>query len=403
MATRYVIVGAGLTGHQAALELSRAAPGATITLIGSEGGLPYDRTCLSKSVLLQDEPDLEKLELPGARDYAGQGIEHHPELTVTAINRSARTVVTEDGASFAYDRLLLATGSRPRRLMQEGTLHGAYLRVLDESLALRQAIARRGNIVVIGGGFIGLETAAAARSNGCDVTVIEASSRLLARGMPHFLSDWTLELHRSRGITFELDTPVDEVCQSGSGWRVSACGRERTADAVLIGIGVEPNAELAGAAGLTVEDGIVVDTFCRTDDPNIFAAGEVTSHPNRPDGRLRRVESWKTAMDHGIAAARNMVGTPTPFANVPWFWSDQYDHNIQSVGFPADGTQFMMVEGATPAAWTLVALDRHDAIVGAVAANRGRDISVLKRAMQAKAQIPPSMRLVDISSEWCTA
>jgi len=403
MATRYLIVGAGLAGHQAALELRRAAPGATITLIGSESGLPYDRTSLSKSVLLQREPDLEKLELPGARDYAGQGVKYHPDLTVTAIDRSARTVVTEGGAGFAYDKLLLATGSRPRRLVQDETCHGAYLRVLDESLALRQAIARRGHIVVIGGGFIGLETAAAARVNGCDVTVIEASSRLLARGMPHFLSDWTLELHRAHGITFELDTPVDEVRQSGSGWLVSAGGRERAADAVLIGIGVVPNAELAGAADLKVEDGIVVDAFCRTDDPNIFAAGEVTSHPNGPDGRLRRVESWKTAMDHGIAAARNMAGTPTPFANVPWFWSDQYDQNIQSVGFPAEGTRFMMVEGATGAAWALVALDRDEAIIGAVAANRGRDISVLKRAMQVGRAVPAAMRLVDIPSERCPA
>ncbi|MDB5704503.1 MAG: FAD-dependent oxidoreductase [Sphingomonas bacterium] len=403
MATRYVIVGAGLAGHQAALELSRSAPGAAIMLIGAEGGLPYDRTSLSKSVLLQDEPDLAQLELSGARQYAELGIDYRPGLTVAAIDRESRAVVTTEGIGFAYDKLLLATGSRPRRLFQDESIDGAYLRILEESLDLRRAIAGRGKIVVVGGGFIGLETAAAARSKGCDVTVIEASPRLLARGMPHFLSNWTLDLHRSHGVRFAFETPVDALHKAGTVWLVSAGGEMHEADAVLIGIGVVPNVELAAAAGLAVNDGVVVDAFCRTEDANVFAAGEATSHPNAPDGTLRRVESWKTAMDHGIAAARNMSGTPAPFANTPWFWSDQYDQNIQSVGFPAEGAQFMMVEGATTAAWTLVALDQDDTIVGAVAANRGRDISVLKRAMQAKAQIPTAMRLVDISAEWCAA
>jgi 3-phenylpropionate/trans-cinnamate dioxygenase ferredoxin reductase subunit/anthranilate 1,2-dioxygenase ferredoxin reductase subunit len=403
MTTRYLIVGAGLTGHQAALELSRVAPGSSITLIGAERGLPYDRTCLSKSVLLQKELDLDHLVLPGARDYAKNGVDYHPAITVAAIDRDACTVVTECGTIYPYDKLLLATGSRPRRLTEKLAADGAYLRSLDESLDLRGAIERRGKIIVIGGGFIGLETAAAARARGCDVTVFEAFSRLLARGMPNFLSNWILDLHQSHGVGFALETAVDRIEKVASGWLVGTGQEERHADAVLVGIGVVPNSELAAASGLTVNNGIVVDEYCRTSDANIFAAGEATSHPNHPDGILRRVESWKTAMDHGIAAARNMSGTLRPFANVPWFWSDQYDQNIQSVGFPAEGAQFMMVEGATTEAWTLVALDSHGAIVGAVAANRGRDISMLKRAIQARGPIPSAMRLVDNSTEWCTA
>lgn len=398
MTMRYVIVGAGLAGHHAALQLSRADPGSSIMLIGAESGLPYDRTALSKSVLLDSEPDLAKLVLPGTQAYGENGVDYRPGLIVTDIDRDARSVVTACGRNFAYDKLLLATGSRPRRLTQPEELHEGYLRVLDESLDLRRTIDRRGEIVVIGGGFVGLETAAAARSRGCEVTLLEASGRLLARGMPEYLSDWILDLHTSRGIQFEFDTPVDSVQRSGSGWVVRSRGTERSADAVLIGIGVVPNSDLAAAVGLTVDDGIVVDNYCRTSDAYIFAAGEATSHPNDPGGMLRRVESWKTAMDHGIAAARNMVGLATPFSNIPWFWSDQYDQNIQSAGFPADGAQFMLVEGATREAWTLVALDRHDTIVGAVAANRGRDISLLKRSMQGGNAVPAMMRLVDLAA-----
>jgi NADPH-dependent 2,4-dienoyl-CoA reductase/sulfur reductase-like enzyme len=397
MMTRYVIVGAGLSGHQAALELGRHAEGCSVTLIGAEPGLPYDRPPLSKAILTAEEEQHNLIALPGTDRYAELGISHYTRTTVAAIDRGAKTVVTQCGRTFRYDRLLLATGSRPREMSSGSASEHQFLRVLDDALRLRRVLAKKGRVAVVGGGFLGLEVAAAARLRGCNVTVLEASPRLLARGTPRFLSDWVLQLHRSRGVTVEVNASVDEVRRSPEGgYEVFFGDHVLAADAIVLAIGVTPNTELADDCGLVVENGIVVDEHCRTSDPSIFAAGEATAHPNWPDGRLRRIETWRTSLEHGVAAGQSMRGAAIPFNTIPWFWSDQFEQNIQSVGFPEEASRYALADVSTNDAWTLIGLDREGGVIGAVAANRGRDISAFRRILREARTLPRSIRLLEL-------
>lgn len=395
MTKRYVIIGAGPTGHHAALELRRLDSESNITLVSEERDIPYDRPPLSKDILTDENVNSEKLRLLRSGSYADHGIELVTQSRIIAIDRSNGLAISDSGKHYLYDRLLIATGSVPRRLHLSGSQSvGEYLRTLEDARRLREVISHGGKLVVIGGGFIGLEIAAAARSRGCDVTLIEASRTLLKRGMPSFVGDWALRTHQQRGVSVKLSACVTQLERlPDRQYAITVDEEVLRADAVSIGIGVVPNICLASKSGLKVADGIVVDEFCATSDPRIYAAGEVTRHPYGPNRKLRRIESWRTSIDHGVTAARNMADAPTHFANIPWFWSDQYDCNIQSVGFPDEATQYNFVEDSTDRTWTLVALGESSEIVGAVSVNRGRDIAVLKRAMKTGSRLPESVRL----------
>jgi NADPH-dependent 2,4-dienoyl-CoA reductase/sulfur reductase-like enzyme len=396
---RHVIVGAGLAGHRAALELRRLDRSSDITLIGEEPGLPYDRPPLSKDLLLGRVAP-EALRLPGTGDYAALDIRHRAGEQVVAIEREERRVLTARGEAIPYDRLLLATGSRPLTLPAEPGAPVHLLRGLEDAARLRAGMAGGRHVTVVGGGFIGLEVAAAARSLGCRVTVIEAAPRLLSRGMPEALSHWAASLHESEGVALRLGARVSGIMAAPEGGAILDLGGEALrADLVVIGIGIRPNTELAERAGLAVEDGILVDAACGTSDPAIFAAGEVTCHPIAGLGPRRRVESWKTASEQPLAAARAMCGQAARYEDLPWLWSDQFAHNIQSVGLPDSGVE--VVERGDPASgrWTLVSLDAEGRPVGAVAVNNGRDIGMLRKAIRAGQPVPravladPSARL----------
>lgn len=379
---RFVLIGGGIAAHRAALELGSRMPGAVISLLSEEAGLPYDRPPLSKEILLgrKDAPDVL---LKGAAGYADSGIRHLPGGRVSAIDRRRRRVRAADGRSFSYDALLIATGSRPRRLPEAvcGDAEILYLRTLRDALRLREGLQEGRHVAIIGGGFIGLEVAAAAIGRGCRVTVLEAGERILARGMPVPVSEWIHRLHRNRGVEIRLSAKLARVRQEREGFRLSGPGWEVPADLVVAGIGVEPNVELAMAAGLAVDDGLVVDAQCRTSDPHIFGAGEVTSRPVRIGGR-RRIESWKASAEQGAAAAAVMTGAEAVCDDVPWLWSDQFDCNIQLVGFPDLASRYEVLGRPEQAAWTLVGLDEGATVVGGIAINRGRDASLLKRAVR---------------------
>ncbi|MFH5926888.1 NAD(P)/FAD-dependent oxidoreductase [Roseomonas xinghualingensis] len=387
-ARRHVIVGAGLAGHRAVLELRRLDPSASITLIGEEAGLPYDRPPLSKDLLLgRMAPDA--LSLPGTADYATLNILHSAGQRVVAIDRAARQVATARGEAIPYDRLLLATGSRPLVLPAEAGAPVHTLRGLDDAARLRAGMVPGRHVAVVGGGFIGLEVAAAARMLGCRVTVVEAAPRLLVRGMPEALSRWAAALHGREGVALRLGARVAAIRAAPEGGAVLDLGGEALrADLVVVGIGIRPNTELAEAAGLAVGDGILVDAACGTDDPAIFAAGEVTCHPIAGQGPRRRVESWKTASEQPLTAARAMCGEAACYEDLPWLWSDQFTHNIQSVGLPDSGVEF--VERGDPGSdrWTLVSMDEEGRPVGAVAVNNGRDIGMLRKAIRAGQPVP---------------
>ncbi|MDJ0389176.1 FAD-dependent oxidoreductase [Roseomonas sp. E05] len=391
---RHVIVGAGLAGHRAAVELRRLDTTAQVTLLGAEPGLPYDRPPLSKEFLLgQIRP--EALVLKEAADYAALGIAHHPATQVVEIDRAAQRVTAGDGRHFPYDRLLLATGSRPCGLpaaLAEGeAVH--LLRSLADAERLGAALTQARHVAVVGGGFIGLEVAAAARMRGCAVTVVEAAPRLLARGMPAALADWVAALHRAEGVELRLGACVEALTGGGAAGAVSLgfAGGALQADLAVVGIGIRPNVELAMTAGLPVQDGILVDEACRTADPLIFAAGEVTCHPVPALGRRLRVESWRTASEQPLTAARAMCGLPARYVELPWLWSDQFGCNIQSIGLPDAGVELVARGDVTTRKWTLVALDEAGRPVGAVAVNNGRDIGMLRQAIRAGQPVPRAL------------
>jgi len=335
MTAGVVIVGGGQAGFQVAASLRAEGYAGAVRLIGAETHPPYQRPPLSKGLLL-GKMERERLLFRQPAFYEAQGIELVLGETVLAIDRGAKAVTTSTGRVLAYEALVIATGTRVRPLPVPGTeLDGVlYLRTLDESEDLAQRIAAAERVVVIGGGFIGLEVAAAARMLGRQVTVLEAVDRLMGRAVAPVISAFYADLHRGRGVELALNAKIERL--EGADGRVTAVrmadGASHPADLVVIGIGVLPNVELAAAAGLACADGILVDAHGRASDPAIFAAGECTSHPNRFAGGRVRLESVQNAVDQAKAVAAALLGKDQPYDEVPWFWSDQYEVKLQMVG-----------------------------------------------------------------------
>ena len=386
-----VVIGAGQAGGWAARTLRDEGFEGGIVVIGEEPYPPYERPPLSKDVLLGKEPaDSSYLWPEGSFDELG--IELRTGVAATAIDRAARTVVLSDGGSIAYRKLLIATGGRVRRLPVGGAeLDGVhYLRGIDDSEAIRGDLGEGAKLAVVGGGWIGLEVAAAARMLGAEVTVVEALDRLCGRALTPELAAWLLDVHRGRGVDVRLGATVEALTGEGrvDGARLSD-GETLAATAVVIGIGIVPNVELAEAAGLDIDNGVRVDALCRTSDPDIFAAGDVTNHPNDLLGRNIRLESWENAQNQGIAAAKAMLGGETPYCEIPWFWSDQYDVNIQLVGLPTDFEE-TVTRGERAGDSFVEFYMKGGRIDGAAAINNPRDIRFAKRLMQARKTVDPA-------------
>lgn len=327
-----VVVGAGQAGSALVAKLRGLGFGGEITLIGEEPSPPYQRPPLSKAYLL-GEMEQERLWLRGPDFYAEQQIALRLGVSVTAIDPAAQTV-TVGGEVLRYDDLVLTTGSRPRRLPAAigGDLAGVYaVRTLADVDAMRAEFAPGRRLVVVGGGYIGLEAAAVARKLGVDVTVIEMAPRILQRVAAPETSDWFRALHRAHGAVILEATGLDCLLGKGrvTGVRLSD-GRELPADFVIAGVGITPGAELAEAAGLVIENGIRTDEHGRTSDPHIWAAGDCASFPWK-GGRIR-LESVGNAIDQAECVAANILGAGKVYEAKPWFWSDQYDCKLQIAG-----------------------------------------------------------------------
>ena len=333
----FVIAGAGHVGGRAAQALREAGWRGAIVLVGDEAEAPYERPPLSKGVLL-GEPFAATLRPAVA--YADDGIELLCGRRVVAIERAARLVRLDDARAVPYRALLLATGGRPRRLDVPGAdLPGIHmLRTLADARALEAGLRPGARWVVVGGGFIGLEVAAAARARGAQVVVLEAAPRLLGRGVTASIAARVHALHEARGVRLRLGVLPVGFERDDRGLRVRlGDGSVLEADRVVVGIGIVPNTELAERAGLTVDNGIVVDAGLRSSDPNIYAAGDVARFPSAASGAPVRLESWHNAEQQARCAARNMCGAAEVCSEPPWFWSDQYDHQLQVAGEPALG------------------------------------------------------------------
>ena len=343
MTDKIVIVGAGQAAAQAIASLRGEGYSGAITLVGDEPFLPYQRPPLSKAYLL-GKLERDRLFLKPDQFYTDAGIDLRLGVRATAIDRSARRLQLSDNTALAYDKLLLATGTRVRRIKVPGAeLAGVhYLRSIADVDLLRPALVPGKTLAVIGGGYIGLEVAAVAIKLGLEVTVFEALDRLMARAVSPVLSEFYLAEHRNAGVKFQLKTGVEGFVGGGRLSAVRAGGAEHAADLALVGIGVLPNTEIAAAAGLSCDDGIMVDPYCTSiDDPAIFAAGDCTRHHGR-DGAVMRLECVQNAIDQAKHAALAMLGRPTPYAEVPWFWSDQYDLKMQIAGLSRPGDDLVL-------------------------------------------------------------
>jgi anthranilate 1,2-dioxygenase ferredoxin reductase component len=380
-----LIVGAGHAARRAAETLRQLSPEVRVLMLGDESELPYDRPVLSKDALTSDDGE-HKAFIRSGDWYAQQRIEMRLGVRVEAIDRAARNVLLGDGSRIDYTCLLLATGSRVRRFsgpVDEGvSVH--YVRTVADSRGLREVLVPGRRIAVLGGGFIGLEVAASAVMRGCRVTLVEPAAGLLQRSMPPEVGAFMHALHVGRGVDMRLATRPLAIRRGAAGVAVIQTDRgDIEADAVVIGIGVMPNVELAQAAGLAVDNGVVVDAQCRTADPSIFAAGEVTNHFNPLLGRPVRIESWQVAENQPAVAAANMLGGEAVYAETPWLWSDQYDCNLQTLGI--FGPHQIMVTRGDPAAgsFSMLALGASGKLEAVAAVNGGRDVAACRRLIAA--------------------
>ncbi|CAO3436015.1 NAD(P)/FAD-dependent oxidoreductase [Azospirillum endophyticum] len=381
----YVVVGGGQAAAWIARTLRAEGFAGRLVLIGDEPHWPYERPALSKE-FLRGTGSVEAITLLGAAQAGEAGVECWLGQRVTAVEREARVVTVADGRSVAYDTLFLATGGRARRLPGLDSVPAERvhtLRTLTESERLRGALAGAKHLLVLGGGWIGLEVAATARALGVEVTVVEAAPRLCARTMPPVVSDWLHSLHEANGVRVLTGVGVAGATGTTDDVAVTlADGGRLEADHLLLGIGIEPEVGLAAAMGLALDDGIVVDAQGRTSDPRIFAAGDVARHPNAFAGASLRLESWANAQNQAIAAARAALGGTGVYADIPWFWSDQYGMNVQMLGLPGLGNR--AVARGTPEAgsgcWLM--LDDSGVVVGAVAVNAARDLRVLRKLLE---------------------
>lgn len=383
----FVVVGAGHAGGRAVEAMRGAGFDGRIVLAGAESHLPYERPPLSKEVLAKDK-DLAYC-LTNPEDwYADNRIEVILGDPVRALDPGRRRVVLDSGREVAYSRLLLATGARVRRLGPPGDdLAGVhYLRAIDDALALRADLREGARIVVVGGGFIGLEVAASARLRGCRVTVLESMPALLGRVAAPGIAEHVEGVHRRNGV--DVRTGVTVTALEG-GPRVErvvlANGEVLAADAVVVGIGVVPNVELAAAAGIETDNGILVDEFCRASAPDVYAAGDVTNHYNPLLGKRMRLESWQNAQNQAIAAAKVMCGAEAPFAEVPWLWSDQFDLNLQIAGAGTEADETVSRENADGFIVFQLSGGR---LIGAIAANRPRDMRAARTLIAKRPDVP---------------
>ena len=380
-----VVIGGGQAAGWVVKTLRKTGFAGRLVMIADEIHLPYERPPLSKAVLSGDA-GIDTVRLFATDDFASLDIEAWQPDVATHIDREQRIVRTQSGREVQYDRLVIATGGAARKLPASlvKTEHIAYLRTLDEASALGERLRKSQHVLVIGGGWIGLEVAATARKLGVAATVVEGAPRLCARSVPPAVSDFLLDLHRANGVDVRLNaalTSLDTHPDDASKVRATlADGTVIDADFAVAGIGLTPHTSLAEAAGLQVSDGIVVDEHGMTADPRIFACGDVANHPSAWLKRRVRLESWANAQNQAIVVAKAALGQFEPYAEIPWFWSDQYDVNLQILGdIPADAE--LVVRGDVSARRATLFHVADGGVRGVIAINTPRDLKLARKWM----------------------
>lgn len=398
MVQRVVIVGAGHAAAQLSLSLRQYGWEGEVLIIGEESCEPYQRPTLSKEFLSGDKGESGIL-IRAASVYEKHGIELMKGHVVVAINRKDKTLVLGDGEVLSYHKLALCTGARARRIPLAGSdLEGVhYLRSLEDVKSIKRRIAVGKKVIIIGGGYVGLEAAAVLSKLGVDVRVLEMQKRVLARVTAPEVSDFYARVHTEEGVSIQTGVSVSAI--EGEGEVKSVCcdsGQRYRADLVIIGVGVVPNMELAESCGLMVDNGIVVNEFAHTEDTDIVSAGDCTHHPNNLLGYRLRLESVPNALEQAKTAAASICGLEKEYAAYPWFWSDQYDVKLQIAGLSQGFDQVVIrgdqFHGRSFVAWYL----KQGKLLAADCINRPKEFMVAKQLLVKGLQVDP-LKLADES------
>lgn len=387
-----VIVGAGQAGGRAAESLRAQGFNGSITLIGDEPEPPYERPSLSKEMLhFVDQETIAWVQKP--EFYSANNIDFRANTRVVEIDRSERNITLETGEVIKYGALIIATGARVRHLELPGASlkNCHYIRTLADSRLLRDRLVEGCRVIIIGAGFIGLEAAAAAVRRGCSVTVIEIGQQPLGRVVPTQIGTYYEMLHTTHGVKFLFDTGLARFHQLEETVVIETKNGDMIpAELVIVGIGVIPNAELAAQAGLPVDRGIIVDEFGRTDDPFIFAAGDVARHFNPIFDKHILLESWQNAQNQAIAVAKNLISphSTAPYAELPWFWSDQYDVNLQMFGLCEADADYVIRGNPESKSWMLFQI-KNSRMICAIGMNSARDLRPARELITMGAKVKP--------------
>ena len=383
MSDHCLIIGASHAAAQACVSLRQGGWTGEITVVGDEPNLPYHRPPLSKD-FLSGQKDISDILIRPADAYKSADITMMLGTRIAAINPDEKTAITESGETLSFSKLILTTGARIRRLPVPGQdlPHVYYLRDTQDVLAIKADVRAGKQAVIIGGGYIGLETAASLRKQGMEVTVLEAMDRILQRVTAPALSAFYKRVHTEEGVKILENVGATEIVQDEAGLIVKTGDDQAlSADMVIIGIGVIPNTELASEAGLTVGNGIEVNEFCQTSDPDIYAAGDVTWHHNPIYDRHIRLESVPNATEQAKTCADHINGKPKPYNSLPWFWSDQFDLKLQIAGLSTDYDDIIIrgdIEGSRSFAAYYF---KDDKLLAVDAVNAPRDFMMTRMAL----------------------
>ena len=385
-----VIVGAGQSAIQCITSLRKEDYPGLITLVGEEEHLPYQRPPLSKG-FLEDTVSNERLYFKKLEFFVENKVQLKLGTKAEEIDIENNNIHLSDNTKLSFDKLVFATGSSVRKLDFPGkdlnSIH--YLRGLDDALSIKKDLQTRQNIVVVGAGYIGLEVAAIAAKQNKSVTVIEMADRVMNRTVDPQISDYYLKLHQKNDVTFKFNTSLKEIVGASNPKKVICSdGTEVKADMVIIGAGIMPNVELAENAGLNCDNGIIVNEFGKTDHANIYACGDCTNHPNKLLNKKIRLESVHNAMEQSKTVASSIINKSIEYNQIPWFWSDQYDHKLQIVGLSGEHDKVIM-RGDMSEAKFMLFYTKDEKLIAVDAVNNSKEFLICKKLVANKVTIKP--------------